>query len=310
MEPKTREEHYLAKIAGEDVTIPEPKTRTEHYLNDIAENGMGYKVSEYTKFFIPEQHNVLLHEEVVDVDDLSYIFYSAELEPADGLLMKDLPDELTVEIDGRIFTETKVDKGKVVSYGMSEIGFTEDHPFNIGFIVGRDGLCDRAIFKCKYGSVESFKAYTRLKDVESSDDFAYAVHDAMEPLTLKVEMPKDPESGTPAYIDKTKKETIKAINDGRQIYVSIGNKSMLVSVEKQNELGEVVLTANDFTAGNTEFWLYFYGLLICEHSNLQVNRCKIIPEYSSDAKVFDIEFKSEDPSIPDEETPEETPSAQ
>lgn len=36
MEPKTRKEHYLAKIAGEDVTIPEPKTRQEHYLKEIA----------------------------------------------------------------------------------------------------------------------------------------------------------------------------------------------------------------------------------------------------------------------------------
>ena len=41
IKPKTREEHYLAKIAGEDVTIPEPKTRQEHYLKEIAENGGG-----------------------------------------------------------------------------------------------------------------------------------------------------------------------------------------------------------------------------------------------------------------------------
>lgn len=41
MEPKTRKEHYLAKIAGEDVTVPEPKTIQEHYLKEIAENGGG-----------------------------------------------------------------------------------------------------------------------------------------------------------------------------------------------------------------------------------------------------------------------------
>lgn len=41
MEPKTRKEHYLAKIAGEDVTVPEPKTRQEYYLKEIAENGSG-----------------------------------------------------------------------------------------------------------------------------------------------------------------------------------------------------------------------------------------------------------------------------
>lgn len=41
MEPKTRKEHYLAAIAGEDVTIPEPKTRQEHYLKEIAEKGSG-----------------------------------------------------------------------------------------------------------------------------------------------------------------------------------------------------------------------------------------------------------------------------
>lgn len=41
MEPKTRKEHYLAKIAGEDVSVPEPKTRQEYYLKEIAENGGG-----------------------------------------------------------------------------------------------------------------------------------------------------------------------------------------------------------------------------------------------------------------------------
>ena len=41
MEPKTRKEHYLAKIAGEDVSVPEPKTSQEHYLKEIAENGVG-----------------------------------------------------------------------------------------------------------------------------------------------------------------------------------------------------------------------------------------------------------------------------
>lgn len=39
VEPRTRKEHYLAAIAGEDVTIPEPKTRQEYYLKEIAENG-------------------------------------------------------------------------------------------------------------------------------------------------------------------------------------------------------------------------------------------------------------------------------
>lgn len=39
--PKTRLEHYLAKIAGEDVITPEVKTRLEYYLNEIAQNGGG-----------------------------------------------------------------------------------------------------------------------------------------------------------------------------------------------------------------------------------------------------------------------------
>jgi len=45
--PKTREEHYLAKMAGADVDTPEPKTRQEHYLKEIAENGSG------GVFFVP-----------------------------------------------------------------------------------------------------------------------------------------------------------------------------------------------------------------------------------------------------------------
>lgn len=34
--PRTREEHYLAKIAGEETDVPEPKTRLEYYLAAIA----------------------------------------------------------------------------------------------------------------------------------------------------------------------------------------------------------------------------------------------------------------------------------
>lgn len=41
MKPRTREEKYLAKIAGVDITTPEPRTRKEHYLNVIAEHGGG-----------------------------------------------------------------------------------------------------------------------------------------------------------------------------------------------------------------------------------------------------------------------------
>ena len=39
LEPKTRVEHFLAKIAGRnDVGDVEPKTRLEHFLADIAES--------------------------------------------------------------------------------------------------------------------------------------------------------------------------------------------------------------------------------------------------------------------------------
>lgn len=41
MEPKTRKEFYLAKMAGEDVTVPEPVTRQEMYMAEIIENGGG-----------------------------------------------------------------------------------------------------------------------------------------------------------------------------------------------------------------------------------------------------------------------------
>ena len=40
-DPITRKEQYYAKIAGEDVDIPEPITREEQYLARIAENGGG-----------------------------------------------------------------------------------------------------------------------------------------------------------------------------------------------------------------------------------------------------------------------------
>lgn len=39
MKPITRKEFFLAKISGEDVSLPEPMTREEIYLNTIADNG-------------------------------------------------------------------------------------------------------------------------------------------------------------------------------------------------------------------------------------------------------------------------------
>lgn len=39
--PITRSEKFLAKAAGEDVSLPEPITREEIYLNAIANNGGG-----------------------------------------------------------------------------------------------------------------------------------------------------------------------------------------------------------------------------------------------------------------------------
>ena len=39
--PESRGESYLAKIAGQDVTVPAPASRTEQYLAYIAENGGG-----------------------------------------------------------------------------------------------------------------------------------------------------------------------------------------------------------------------------------------------------------------------------
>lgn len=41
MEPITREEYYLAKMAGEDIALPEAVTREEEYLAAIAENIQG-----------------------------------------------------------------------------------------------------------------------------------------------------------------------------------------------------------------------------------------------------------------------------
>ncbi len=41
MEPNTREEYYLAKMAGEDISLPEAITREEEYLAAIAENIQG-----------------------------------------------------------------------------------------------------------------------------------------------------------------------------------------------------------------------------------------------------------------------------
>ena len=45
-----RREQYLAKIAGDDVEVPEyPITREEQYLARIAEGGGGQPVDAYTK---------------------------------------------------------------------------------------------------------------------------------------------------------------------------------------------------------------------------------------------------------------------
>jgi hypothetical protein len=41
MKPNTREEYYLAKMAGEDIALPEAITREEEYLAAIAENIQG-----------------------------------------------------------------------------------------------------------------------------------------------------------------------------------------------------------------------------------------------------------------------------
>lgn len=39
--PVTREEQYLAKLAGEDVSVPDPVTRKEQFLKEACENGGG-----------------------------------------------------------------------------------------------------------------------------------------------------------------------------------------------------------------------------------------------------------------------------
>ena len=39
LEPISREEHFLAKIAGKDVETPEPISRKEHFLQEIIDNG-------------------------------------------------------------------------------------------------------------------------------------------------------------------------------------------------------------------------------------------------------------------------------
>lgn len=41
LEPITRIEQYLAKIAGANVTTPEPVTRIEQFLDDWANGGGG-----------------------------------------------------------------------------------------------------------------------------------------------------------------------------------------------------------------------------------------------------------------------------
>lgn len=41
IKPITREESFLAKLGGQDVTTPEPITRTEQFLQAIIDNGAG-----------------------------------------------------------------------------------------------------------------------------------------------------------------------------------------------------------------------------------------------------------------------------
>ena len=41
LEPISREEHFLAKLAGKNVETPEPISRKEHFLQDIIDSGLG-----------------------------------------------------------------------------------------------------------------------------------------------------------------------------------------------------------------------------------------------------------------------------
>lgn len=47
-EPESRREQYLAKAAGEDVTVPTPASREELFLNAIAQGGGGGGGTTYT----------------------------------------------------------------------------------------------------------------------------------------------------------------------------------------------------------------------------------------------------------------------
>lgn len=56
MKPITREEMYLAKMAGQDVDTPDPVTRREMFLDAIADNGGGGggdDISNYDLVFAP-----------------------------------------------------------------------------------------------------------------------------------------------------------------------------------------------------------------------------------------------------------------
>ncbi len=39
LEPISREEHFLAKMMGQDVEVPEPISRKEHFLQAVIDSG-------------------------------------------------------------------------------------------------------------------------------------------------------------------------------------------------------------------------------------------------------------------------------
>ena len=114
MEPITRNEHYLANIAGDDVPVPEPITREEYYLKRICDNTVDQEsvIKTETDSWLEEN----ISQETGYVLDRTLSLENAAA-PADlvGELKGDLNDPVTgLQSKAPVITETA--SGAIASF--------------------------------------------------------------------------------------------------------------------------------------------------------------------------------------------------
>ena len=170
MKPKTRLDNFLAKIAKdpEADSSMEPKSREEHYLNKIAENGGsggGYTVT--------EEHVVVLPEQIVTTAQApdgtaTYVAEVTGYNPGEY-------SELIITYNGQSYTcSNKVD-GSIGQYGADFNATTKSFDFTsfpFALSLRPDG---NSIVVTETATEVSIKAESVNKNLEITDDFADAV---------------------------------------------------------------------------------------------------------------------------------------